>query len=479
MTPKETSAYFIGLDFGSTTSSCLLAKGNFFQDARTGRVHVRQVNPIFRSETVFTPYQIEDPQNIDEAKLEALMHEWFKNIDMHSITLAGGGAILTGLAAQSQNIDILMQKIKKCVSNAMIVTAHDPHFESWLAWHGGAAVLSKQNPTHFVMNLDIGGGTTNFAVGRAGEVRYTGSVFVGARHIQFVSGTYIIQHVSPYGLLVFQYLQISKKRGDSLNDLEISILTQFYIEVLQAIIKGNQTFFITRNLTGLIDASWKDLDTTIRDGPIMFTVTGGVGELMTQYALKGSWPSTTFFGDLGIDLAKAILNSEFASSIQISTPTHTSSATLYGVALFSTQFAGNTIFMSGKIPLPLDQVPILAYVQGITSLNQLQEIVLQAKQWSSAIGIYFNIPKPNWQEIKNLGEVLSSFLKDWDVFFPPLVLLVPHNIGHALGCYVTGWKKKSIRLLVLDEIVLQNARFVQIGTPKLQAIPVTFYGFDI
>lgn len=473
----ETSAYFVGLDFGSTTSSCLLAKGQFFQDSRTGRVHLREVNPVFQSDTVFTPYQTENPQNIDEAKLEALIEYWFNSMNMPSMTLAGGGAILTGLAAQSHNVGILMQKIKMRTSDAMIVTARDPHFESWLAWHGGAAVLSKQYPTHSVINLDIGGGTTNLAVGYAGEVTHTGSIFVGARHIQFVPGTYCLHHISPYGVLAFKYLHISKKIGDILNKLEIRALTQFYVEVLQAIARGDQTFFFDRALTGLIDAGWKSFDTVV-DGPVMLTVTGGVGELIIKHAAEGSWPSTTFFGDLGIDLAKALADSELASSIHMHAPTQTGAATLYGIALFSTQFTGSTVFMSDNIQLPLDQVPILAYFQGLTSVNQLQEILLQAKRWSSPVGIYLNLPKPSWQEIKNLGEALSSFLREWDALSPPLVLLVPHNIGHVLGCYATCWKKYPIKLLVLDEIALQNARFVQIGTPRLQAFPVTFYGFE-
>src|SRR5262249_59587998 len=39
------------------------------------------------------------------------------------------------------------------------------------------------------------------------------------------------------------------------------------------------------------------------------TVSGGVGELIYAYLDSGIWPSTTHYGDLGIDLAQRLLTS--------------------------------------------------------------------------------------------------------------------------------------------------------------------------
>ena len=53
---------------------------------------------------------------------------------------------------------------------------------------GNCHALSKSHPTTPILNLDIGGGTTNLALGLDGQVLATGCLFVGARHFEFVPG---------------------------------------------------------------------------------------------------------------------------------------------------------------------------------------------------------------------------------------------------------------------------------------------------
>jgi ethanolamine utilization protein EutA len=60
----------------------------------------------------------------------------------------------------------------------------------------------------------------------------------------------------------------------------------------------------------------------------------------------------------------------------------------------------------------------------------------------------------------------------------PLVILVPDNVGKVLGQYVTRWGTRPITLVVIDEIVVRDGQYVHIGTPRDQAIPVSFYGLQ-
>ena len=50
---------------------------------------------------------------------------------------------------------------------------------------GNCQSLSRSHPQMPFVNLDIGGGTTNLAVGIDGRVVGTGCLMVGARHFQF------------------------------------------------------------------------------------------------------------------------------------------------------------------------------------------------------------------------------------------------------------------------------------------------------
>ena len=79
--------------------------------------------------------------------------------------------------------------------------------------------------------------------------------------------------------------------------------------------------------------------------------------------------------------------------------------------------------------------------------------------------------------MKELAGRLSQALRALD--FPPslpLVLLVPDNVGKALGGYVTGWGRLPVTLIVLDEVSPRGARFVQIGRMEEQVVPVSFHG---
>ena len=71
--------------------------------------------------------------------------------------------------------------------------------ESWLAFAGAAAPLSRARPGVPVLNLDIGGGTTNPAVGIDGDVVAAGCLHVGARHVRVRPGTLEVTGTSELG----------------------------------------------------------------------------------------------------------------------------------------------------------------------------------------------------------------------------------------------------------------------------------------
>ena len=62
----------------------------------------------------------------------------------------------------------------------MIATAGDPALESWLAFMGNCHALSLAKPGVPIVNIDVGGGTTNLALGIDGQVVAAGALHVGA-----------------------------------------------------------------------------------------------------------------------------------------------------------------------------------------------------------------------------------------------------------------------------------------------------------
>ena len=85
--------------------------------------------------------------------------------------------------------------------------------------------------------------------------------------------------------------------------------------------------------------------------------------------------------------------------------------------------------------------------------------------------------RPSLEQIRRFCTGLSSALADVPLLRDtPLVLLTTANVGKAIGNYVTDWQHNHRNLIVIDEIPLRDAQFVNLGRPRHGVVPVSFYG---
>ena len=316
----------MGLDFGTTTSSAVVAVASLRRTA-TGRIELDTPEETFRSDMVFTPMMDDDRVDLDQ--IERLLDVWFDGGKVEREKLFGGGALLTGLTAQKENAGGLVSLIRRRLGNTLVATADDPCLESWLSFMGSCASLSRQHPDKAILNLDIGGGTTNLALGRNRQVLRTGCLFIGARHVQVLPGSYRITKLSPYAQAAFEYIQIGKIPGDELSQGEIDALLNFIISILEDACRGQSP--ILERLEQVRFQMPADAPAPI------ITFSGGVGELVYRHLQGEPWPPTTHFGDLGIDLAQRIVRSSlFDSSLRQFRPESGGRATDYGLLRHTT-----------------------------------------------------------------------------------------------------------------------------------------------
>src|SRR5947209_20229172 len=118
----------MGLDFGTTTSSAVVARASLLRTA-TGRMQLDAPEEVYRSELVFTPLLADD--QLDLAQVEQLLDAWLAAGGVQTAALFGGGALLTGLTAQAANAASLVTLIRRRLGNALVATADDPCLESW------------------------------------------------------------------------------------------------------------------------------------------------------------------------------------------------------------------------------------------------------------------------------------------------------------------------------------------------------------
>ena len=471
----------IGLDFGSTTSSAMVATAGVGLNSTTGRMEFGSPRVLYRSEPIFTPF---DSEKIDSDRIDGYISEWIADSGVPLADFFAGGAIITGLAAKHNNATELVDLIGRRIGEAVVATADDPCLESWLAFMGSCSNLSKFHAEKPFLNIDIGGGTTNPALGINGNVLQTGCHFVGARHFQFEPGTYLLSGISSFGRALVEHLGIDKKIGMEIESLEIEAILDFYIAVLEAIARGNTRIFesSTERLHQQVPFTFGVMKTE----PVL-VYSGGVGELIYKYAQGQKLPATTYYGDLGIDLAKRIVQSPtLAAHITDWVPENHGRATVYGLALHSTEISGSTIFLSDQNILPCRDLPIVARLPIHASAQQVHD-ALTLVSASSSGGCIQVLSEESPEEgtaaaaVESLDKVktFSRRLRAACVGVnpeKPLVVLTPHNYGQVLGNYTSNWRQEVFDLIVIDEIPDRHAHFVNIGRLHGNIVPASFYG---
>ena len=478
--PVDTSrddVLMIGLDFGTTTSSAMVAKARIGLHCATGRMGFGNPEVIYRSEPVFTPY---DNERICEEAIDALLDGWLSASGISPEQLFSGGVMITGLAAQHHNTTVIAARVRARFGDIIVATADDPALESWLAFMGGASVLSRYHHGTPIINLDIGGGTTNPALGRDGQVLSTGCSFIGARHFRFEPGTWRVTGISGFGEQLLDALGLTLAIGDILPVPAREQILDFYIAGLVATVTGDRRLFETKAGRQHEQVRFDPQGHT----DAVITYSGGIGELLYRHVAGEPWPETTCFGDLGVDLARRIADHPLlARSLHTHIPENRGRATVYGLTLHSTEISGTTLFLSHQAELPLQDLPIVARLSLQDSVERLRKALELARKCSHGACLQV-LPTetgatPSLDMIKAFGGHMAMAIESGG--FPadlPLVLLVPNDCGKAMGNYASRWRTLAVRLTVIDEVPDRTASFVNVGAPQHHIIPVSFYGMQ-
>ena len=472
----------IGLDFGSTTSSAIVARASMGRSCITGRMELGHPEILYRSFPVFTPFA---DGVIDESRIRRYMDQWLSESDTRLEDIFAGGTIITGLAALRSNAQALARLVSRRIGEAVIATADDPSLESWLAFMGSCSVLSRFHCDTPIINLDIGGGTTNPAIGLNGNVQSTGCYYVGARHFRFEPGSYRLQGESGFGRQLLTHLGIPLRIGDTLRPRDRDRILGFYIRALEAMVRGTYNFFDREigRIHEQVRFEWPCPEMV----PAV-TFSGGVGELIYQHAAGETLPGTTYFGDLGIDLARRVVASPvLAAGLGEFVPENRGRATVYGLALHSTDVSGTTLHLPDTDMLPLRDLPIMARVPLNADSEEWARALelLHKGSYGGCVQIISELSRdPNGKpsslaEIRAAGQRLAAVLQARPLTEKQtLVLVISDNAGKTLGNYATNWSQLPMRLVVIDEIPDRHAHFVNIGRCLNNIVPVSFYGMN-
>ena len=192
----------VGIDIGTTTTQVIFSHLELVNRAAVSQVpryefikrEISWQSPVF-----FTP--VDKQGGLKEAELKTLILEQYQAAGIAPESVDSGAIIITGESAKTRNARPAVMTLSQSLGDFVVASA-GPHLESVIAGHGaGAQTLSEQRLCR-VLNIDIGGGTANYALFDAGKISGTACLNVGGRLLETDSQGRVVYAHKPGQMIV-------------------------------------------------------------------------------------------------------------------------------------------------------------------------------------------------------------------------------------------------------------------------------------
>jgi len=378
-----------------------------------------------------------------------------------------GAVIVTGETAKKQNAEEIVKRLSS-TTGKFVSAAAGPNFESLLGAMGSGIVDQTLKDENTVMNIDVGGGTSNLAIASKGQVTSTSCINVGGRLLG-IDKKFKIWRIDEPTEFLFKELSLDYEIGDIIPEEEVRIIAKEYAKALVEVMKGPTKSKVAKKLM-MTD----DLDFSIPiDG---YSFSGGVAELI--------YGEDIAFDDIGKYLAEEIQALMKKNKLPILEPENKIRATVIGAGSFSLSVSGSTCYFDKSILFPLENIPVINVNvrKENYSPEKLKKEIDNAfrrfdmKEGEDLVALYFKDP------IHRNNFYLSDFAKAIEEALPnsvannKMVLLIfDQDMGGSIGIALRRETALQNNLICMDELELEEGDWIDIGSPLYsgQAFPVT------
>lgn len=448
----------VGIDIGTTTTQIIFSKLSIQNTASlflVPEVKITDKKIIYKSKIYFTP--LLEAEKIDLVSLKLILDSEYENANVRKSDISTGAVIITGETSRKKNAEEVIDFLSAYAGDFVVATA-GPDLEAILAGHGsGAAELSK-NVSKKIVNLDIGGGTTNVSIFWDGENLDAFALDIGGRLIRFDTNGKVI-YISPKLVKLISNLNLDVKLDSTPSFVDLKKLTDTLAKVFfdinedQELEENIKELFITHPNKGIFSEI------------IMFS--GGVAEFIYSDDEILDMSQALYFGDMGPLLGNSIRTLLKNSNYRVYEPAEKIRATVIGAGSHSMKISGSTILYDEDI-LPLKNIPIIKIND--VSENLSKKIITMNFMYDNKLtAIAFKGPKsPSYLQIKNMAESISLAFSNND---NPILIIVENDFAKALGQTLKLIFNKR-NLICLDNIKVDTGNYIDIGSPISGIIPV-------
>ncbi|MEK7440649.1 MAG: ethanolamine ammonia-lyase reactivating factor EutA [Chloroflexota bacterium] len=462
--PDSRQMLSVGIDVGTTTTQLVFSRLTLSDTSRTGqvpRIGITDKSILYQSPIVLTP--LADRETIDAVRLSDHIKREYQNAGVDPTQVETGAVIITGETAKKKNADEILKSLSG-LAGEFIVTVAGPHLESMIAGRGaGAADYSKK---HFcsVTNIDIGGGSANSVIFKAGEMITAAAMNYGGRIIEIDHASGKIRHIAEPARHILNDLKSNLGVADSpsLNDLRR--FTDRMADLTVELTEGTSSPLAQKlYLTPPSPVSGKNT---------VLMLSGGIGHYFYNPIPINSVSDATIHDDIGPLLAESLRNHAIIKTYETVKPSETLRATVLGASSQTVTLSGSTIWAERNI-LPMKNVPVIRpTINNLASPNQIASAISDAvRRWdvhpeTDNFAIALELGEAlNYTSLLQLATGLAEFAKTLPPA-RPLVAIIERDYAQALGQTVKAMSPDR-SLLVIDQVGLQEGDYIDVGLPMM------------
>ncbi len=444
----------VGIDIGTSTTQLIFSR--LTVENRAGAFSVPDLaisarEILYESPIHFTP--LKSAVEIDGPALKALVAKEYEAAGIDPGAVQTGAIIITGETARKENAREALSVLGQFAGDFVVTTA-GPDLESLLAARGAGADRYSEKTGKPVLHMDIGGGTSNLALLKNGQILETGCLNVGGRLLTLTPEG-VVTYVSP---VLAGITELSP--GDAAREGDLKKLMDTLVQVLeQAAGLRPETDLLARFLT--------EHPMEIPAQRPVLSFSGGVADL-----IEDKETPIFAYGDIGVLLGRAIRKSRLCRGpyIRGREPTR---ATVIGAGCHSPQLSGSTVYYRG-LRFPLRDLPVAALTQEEQALPPEELAFLIQKRLARYAGsdspspVVLALPgilSPKFEALCSLAEGLALGLEPALLEGFPALVTTEADMAKALGHALAFRLPESAPILCLDRLRLRDGDYLDVGAP--------------
>lgn len=450
----------VGIDVGTSTTQLVfsrIAMENTSGYFTVPHISVTSKEVIYKSDIYLTPLKTDKLINGEE--IREIVYAEYRKAGYRQEDIDTGAVIVTGESSRKENAEEVLNNLSSFAGDFVVSTA-GPDLESVIAGKGSGAYKYSIDNDCVVINMDIGGGTTNIAVFDCGETVSKTCYDIGGRLIRLDKDGTVI-YISPSARKIAAEVGASLETGKRADKEALQAVT----DKMALLLAESISLAPAEKLLGEIKSpESSNLEPTGRKISKIF-FSGGVADCIENEHEDFA------FGDIGVLLGRSIRSSFLYKSGLCATGSETIRATVVGAGTYTTSISGSTVAYAEEI-LPLKNIPALKLdpEDQRRCFDGDSAFLTKKMQWfmresgCECFALAMNGEEnPGYIEVKTLAKCIADSFNCVLGEDVPALVVIEQDMAKALGLFLEQGLDRGHRLVCIDSIKVEQGDYLDLG----------------